>query len=63
MKSVEAKFQGARVQHIAVEHIRTETIDGLNYQWQVKQYGETAWANITGATAATYNSGTRIRIV
>ena len=29
MKSVEAKFQGARVQHIAVEHIRTETIDGL----------------------------------
>ena len=29
MKSVEAKFQVARVQHIAVEHIRTETIDGL----------------------------------
>ena len=38
-----------------------ETIVGLNYQWQVKQYGETAWANITGATAATYNSNATIQ--
>ena len=28
----------------------------LNYQWQRKQYGETNWANITGATAALYSS-------
>ena len=28
----------------------------LNYQWQRKQYGETAWANITGQTSAVYTS-------
>ena len=28
----------------------------LNYQWQRKQYGETAWANITGSTQAIYTS-------
>ena len=38
-----------------------ETTVGLNYQWQVKQYGETAWSNITGATAATYNSNSTIQ--
>ena len=28
----------------------------LNYQWQRKQYGETAWANITGATSSVYST-------
>jgi hypothetical protein len=28
----------------------------LNYQWQRKQYGETAWSNITGQTGAVYSS-------
>jgi hypothetical protein len=28
----------------------------LNYQWQRKQYGETTWANITGATNSVYTT-------
>ena len=34
------------------------TTEGLNYQWQKKNYGETNWTNITGANQATYNTGT-----
>lgn len=30
---------------------------GLTYQWQVQQEGTGAWANITGATAASYTTG------
>ena len=33
------------------------TTEGLNYQWQKKNYGETNWTNITGANQATYNTG------
>ena len=28
----------------------------LNYQWQRKEYGETIWANITGATSSVYTT-------
>ena len=34
------------------------TTEGLNYQWQKKNYGETNWTNITGANQATYDTGT-----
>lgn len=36
------------------------TVNGnvpLAYQWQVQQEGAGAWANITGATSATYTTG------
>ena len=32
------------------------TTEGLNYQWQKKNYGETNWTNITGANQATYST-------
>ena len=37
------------------------TTEGLNYQWQKKDYGSTTWSNITGATAATYDTNATIQ--
>ena len=35
--------------------------EGLNYQWQKKNYGETDWNNIIGANQATYTTSSTIQ--